>query len=454
MFDLVINNGKIIFPQGISKGSIGIKDGIISKISENTFNKAEKIIDATNKVIFPGIIDPHVHLDLETPKGRSVDDFKNGGIVAAYGGITTLKTFIHPKNPMDLKNETESRLDKANRDSFIDYSFHVNVLDTSDDTLDFVKELKEKRITNSLKAYMTYDMKIDDSALLQLFKTGMVIAIHAEDDSIVSKHTQKLLSEGKSQIKYHSEARPASAEIEAVSRVIKLANQSQGKLYLVHQTTAASIELIRKARETNPKIYAETAPHYLLFTDDSLKGDKGTLFTMTPPLRTINDQIGLWDGIKNSVISTIGTDHCPFTKKQKKYGLENITFNTIANGVMGMETMFPSVYTNSITKGISLVQLANVFSLNIAKIFELYPKKGAIQIGADADMFIFNPNEERTVHSENMHTKADYTIYEGLKFVGWPETTISRGDILIEDNIIKNNNFGRGKLVKTNIKTN
>lgn len=452
MYDLVINNGKIVFPHEVSKGSIGIKDGIISKISKNSIDKAEKIIDASNKVVFPGIIDPHVHLDLATPKGNSVDDFRNGSIVAAFGGITTMKTFIHPTKTVDLRNETERRLTKAKKDSLIDYSFHVNVLDSKEDTLEFIKELQEKRITNSLKAYLTYDMKIDDSTLLQLFKTGMIIATHAEDDTIVTKHTKKLLEEGKSQIKYHAQARPAIAEIEAVSRLINLAKQSQGKLYLVHQTTASSIELIRKAREEYPYIYGETAPHYLLFTEDALDGEEGSLFTMTPPLRTKNDQNGLWEGIKNNNISTIGTDHCPFTKKQKKYGMENVTFNTIANGVMGMETMFPSIYTNSIQRGISLVQLANIFSLNVAKIFELYPKKGAIEINADADLFIFNPNEERTVNKENMHTKADYSIYEEKKFLGWPETTVSRGNILIEDNLLINKDFGRGLLVKTRIK--
>jgi len=413
---IIIKNGTIVNADISEKKDILIQNGIISKISEKIVadNTVERIIDAQGKYIFPGGIDPHVHMSLPTHAGLSADDFYTGSIAAAHGGTTTIIDFVTPQKNESLVDAFKKRKLEA-QNSVIDYSFHVSPIDFNKNTESEINELIKLGIT-SFKVYMAYAIGLDSSNLFKVLKAvgkaGGIVTVHAELGDEIEKLRDEYVELGKIKPKFHALSRPSYTEAEAVKKVIELAVKANCKLYIVHVSSEKSLKYIAAAQENGHEVYAETCPHYLLLTDEKLKGsfNESAAAVLSPPLRKITDNNALWKAINTGIIKTIGTDHCSFTLKQKKLGEKD--FRIIPNGAGGVEHRLELLYTYGVlTKKISLNKLVEIFSTQAAKIFNLYPQKGIIKEGSDADVVIWNTEGKKIISVETHRQNADLNIF-------------------------------------------
>jgi len=428
---LLIRNGHIVNADENIIGDIFINDGRIEKVGQNiaTDSFEGKIIDATGKYIFPGGIDPHVHLHLPTPAGFSADDFESGSKAAIAGGTTSFIDFVTPKRGQSIVEALyERRKEAAN--SLCDVKFHVSPVEWTKNTeLEIIHCIRKEGI-KSFKIYMAYQSSIglSDEDILKVMKVvgqhGGIVIMHCEIDETIEKLRSQFISEDQISPKYHPLSRPNYVEAIAAKKAIELANKAECPLYIVHVSTTEALDYIKKAQDKGQEVYAETCPQYLLL-DDSVydqEFDEACKYVMSPPLRKKADMEALWQAIKDGVIQTIGTDHCPFTLQQKRLGLDD--FTKIPNGADGIEHRLSLLYTYGVLqKRISLNKFVEVTSTKAAKIFE-YQNKGAIKPSLDADLVILDPNAKEIISAKTHHSNCDLNIYEGFEIRGKPIVTI------------------------------
>ena len=453
-YDMVIKNGIIVTATDVYKADIGVKNEKIVEIAkEIDSNNAANVIDATDKYVFPGAIDVHTHLDMPFGGTVSSDNFETGTVAAAYGGTTTIIDFAIQSKGESLKKALEIWHNKAQGKAFIDYGFHIAITDMNDEILDEMKELIKEGYP-SFKLFMTYEgLRVNDDVLLKALllakEEGGLICVHAENFYIIDYLVKKFVREGKTHPKFHALSRPTIAEWEAVSRAIKVAQFANAPLYIVHLSCMEALKEVTYARNRGLPIMAETCPQYLLLSEERYEeeGFNGAKYVMSPPLRSSEHLQALWEGLKCGQLQVVSTDHCPFfLKGQKDLGKDS--FDKIPNGAPGIELRLALLFSYGVmTKRITLQQFVEIISTNPAKIFGLYPQKGTVTIGSDADLVIFDPSIEKRVTKELLHENDDYTPYEGFKITGLPVTTIVRGKVVIKDGKLVGQK-GYGKFLK------
>ena len=438
--ETIIKNGWIINSDASIRADLRIVDSTIAEIGINLVPSTNNttLIDATNQYLIPGGIDPHVHLHLPTPAGFSSDNFITGSRAALMGGTTTLIDFVTPKKNQSLVEALENRIAEA-RNCVTDYSFHVSPVDWHHGIADELRICKNTYGITSFKVYMAYKnvIGIEDNMLLEVMKTvatlGGLVTVHAEMGDDIEILRNQLADSGNLSPKYHPQSRPAHLETEAVEKAIKLATQAQCPLYIVHLSAKSSLEAVKKARRNGANVLVETCPQYLLLDESKYEGEfkETAKFVISPPLRKPSDLNALWQGLADGSIQTIGTDHCPFSLQQKSAGIND--FRLIPNGAGGVEYRLQLLFSEGVLKNrITLNQWVQLTSTNAAKIFGLFPAKGILAVGSDADVVIWNPKTLQTISAANQSQNCDLNIYEGFSVTGSPEIVIKSGQIVME----------------------
>jgi dihydropyrimidinase len=438
LMKILIKNGILVTSTDECRSDILISDGLIKQIDSNIdTDYTDRIIDARGYYIFPGGVDPHVHMHLPTPAGYSSDDFLTGSKAALYGGTTTLLDFVTPKKGQSLTDAFRQRKEEA-QNSLIDFSFHVTPVEWRDSTEQEINDCITEGIT-SFKVYMAYKdtIGLNNSDLLRIMKVvgkkGKIVTVHCESGDKIKILSNKLFEENNIEPGYHPISHPPELEAAAVRKALYLARQAYCQIYIVHVSVAKSLRHIQDAFCRGQKVFSETCPQYLLFDDSKYMGDfiRTAPFVISPPLRKKDDNEALWDAISKGIINTVGTDHCPFNLYQKEAGLND--FRKIPNGAGGVEQRLGLLYTYGVLeKRITINQMVDLFSTQPAKIFGLYPAKGDIKIGSDADLVIWNPDPENTISAKTHHQNCDINIFEGIKVKGVAEYVISSGMVVIE----------------------
>ncbi len=436
----LIKNGTVVSDTDCRKCDVLTDGECIKSVAEDITLEGAEIIDAEGKYVLPGAIDVHTHMDLDVGFDRAIDDFYNGTVAAACGGTTTIVDHMAfgPKGayPWHQVKEYHSL---ADGNAVIDYSFHGVLQEKADDrTLSEMKEIAENEGITSFKLYLTYDGMLKDrdvfAVLKEAKKDNILITVHCENDGIVNYLRDLFGSEGKLSASFHPKSRPAEAEAEAVNRMLYLAVcADEAPLYIVHLSSEAGLKEVLAARLRKQRHFGvETCPQYLIL-DESLYDDpkEGLKAVMSPPLRRDYDRAALWNALKDDMLDTVATDHCPFTfGKQKQRGASD--FRLCPNGAPGVEERLLLLFTEGFKKGrISLPQLVKYASSNPARIFGLDPKKGLIAPGADADIVIIDPEKKRTISHSNLHGNSDYSCYEGFVSEGDIDLVMQRGNIIV-----------------------
>jgi dihydropyrimidinase len=427
-YDIVIKDGIVVSPTQIESLDIGITDGkIAARAKDLPIEGAGRVIDASGLFVLPGALDPHYH-------PQYGDNLAQGSIVAAHGGITTLVPFIYAYQGLGVGQAIDEFMEGDGSRSVLDFGGHVAVLDP-EVHIPQLSEAFDRGIT-SFKMFMAYrrrGMMAEDDMLLGAMEfigqSGGVTMIHAENGLGVDFLEQKFQAAGKVSIEWFEQSRPKAFEYEAVNRAIHLASAAGSPLYLVHQTTGEAVSLISDARSRGQFVVGETCPQYLTHTKDILI-EQGSLAICTPPYRGEWDVDTLWAGVASGVMSTIGSDHSPHPRETK---LQDNVFKTPV-GTPQVETMLSVVFHRGVVEGrLTLQRLVAVMCENPARIFGLYPKKGTLEVGADADVVMIDPSRNRTVRASELHSSVDYNTYEGLELVGTPIHTLQRGhDVLVD----------------------
>ncbi len=435
---ILITNGRIITATDDYVGDIFIEEERITAIGTALPMQADRTIDATGKLVFPGGIDVHTHLDMPFGGTTSADDFESGTIAAAHGGTTSIVDFAIQYRGQTLHHAWDTWLKKAEGKAAIDYGFHMIMTELNDQVELEMDALVRQGVT-SFKLFMAYPgvFMMDDAsifkALLRTGKNGGTICVHAENGGVIDVLVQKALAEGKTAPKYHALTRPARAEAEATHRAIALAEMADVPIYIVHLSSAEALEIVTEARDRGLPAFAETCPQYLFLSDDNYDepGFDGAKYVMSPPLRAKATQQRLWRGLAGNDLQAISTDHCPFCMKEKRLG--DGDFSKIPNGAPGIETRMSLVYDGGVLTGqISLNRFVELTSTSPAKIFGLFPRKGTIAPGSDADIVIFDPDRKMTLGVKTLHMNVDYNPYEGREVTGVTETVLSRGRVIID----------------------
>lgn len=447
---ILIKNGTIVTSNQSFNSDIYISNGKISQI-ENSLNIEEiidKTIDASGKFIFPGGIDPHVHMHLRTSSGYSVDDFESGSKAALIGGTTTLLDFVTPQKGQSLIDAFIERIAEADN-SYCDYSFHMSPIEWNTKTEQEIKDCIDSGIT-SFKVYMAYkdSIGLNDDDILRVMqvvgKSGGIVTMHCELGDKIEALRNELEQYGNLSPEFHPISRPDYTEAEAVKSAIKMAKAANCPIYIVHTSSKKSIKYIKEAQEIGQIVYSETCPQYLLLNDSKYIGEfnDSSKFVLSPPLRKQEDQFTLWKSINNGIIKTVGTDHCPFNLEQKEKGITD--FRKIPNGAGGVEHRMTLLFTYGVLQNrITYNQFVDITSTQAAKIFGLYPQKGEVEVGSDADLVIWNPKTVNKISVENHHQNCDLEIYDGFKTLGTPEFIISNGIIVVKNGELISKRKGR-----------
>jgi dihydropyrimidinase len=438
----LIKNGTIVTAVDQYKGDVLVEDekiAVIGMALDIPAANVDKVIDATGKYVLPGGIDVHTHMDMPFGGATSADDFETGTRAAAFGGTTTIVDFAIQYRGQTLHHAWETWAKKAEGRAVIDYGFHMIITELNDQVEGEMDALVRQGIS-SFKLFMAYPgvFMLDDGsifkALLRTGKNGGTICMHAENGGVIDVLVQRALAEGKTAPKYHALTRPARAEAEATHRAIALAEIADVPIYIVHLSAAEALEMVTEARDRGLPAFAETCPQYLFLSYDDYEEPDfgGSKYVMSPPLRDKAKQDQLWRGLAFNDLQCISTDHCPFCMKEKRLG-EN-DFSRIPNGAPGVETRMSLVYDGGVRPGrISLNRFVELTSTSPAKIFGLFPRKGAIAPGSDADIVVFDPNRTITLAARTLHMNCDYNPYEGRQVTGATDTVLSRGRLVIEN---------------------
>lgn len=452
---ILIKNGRIITATDDYMADIFIEGETISQIGKNLKVNADREIDAAGKLVMPGGIDPHVHLDMPFMGTYSSDNYETGTRAALYGGTTTVIDFILQTQGKSLQSALQEWKGRSDNNAVGDYSFHMAVTDFNEDTKKEIHHFIEVEGITSFKTFMAYKgaLMIDDRQMVGLMqevkKHGGLINVHATNGDMIDFLIAKHKSEGKLSPLYHYLSQPEVTEAEASSRFADLADYTGCPGYIVHLTCEGALNAVRFATRRNQHVFVETCIQYLIL-DASLyeQNFEGAKWVMSPPLREKKDQETLWAGLNQGLVNVVATDHCPFMWEQKLMGKDD--FSKIPNGHPAIENRMELLFSEGVNKGrISLNKYVEVASTNAAKIFGMFPKKGTIAIGSDADIVLFDPNEKHTLSAKTHHMNVDYSGYEGWQLTGKVKTVLLRGQVVIDNNECKVSK-GYGQFVKRN----
>jgi len=453
---ILIKNGRIVTAVDDYFADVFIAGEKIVQIGKDLNVQADETLDAKGKLVLPGGIDPHTHLDMPFGGTTSADDFETGTIAAAHGGTTTLIDFAVQTKGKSTMEGLDTWHKKAQGKATIDYGFHMIITDMAVERLPEMTRLRDEGIS-SYKLFMAYPgvLYVDDGTLYRAFRQagldGSRICMHAENGIVIDEIIREAVADGKVAPKWHGLTRPTRMEAEGVHRSIAIAEVANVPLYIVHLSSHDALEEVKRGRARGVNVIAETCPQYLLL-DSSLyekEGFEGAKWVMTPALREKWNQDSLWQGLQFRDLETIGTDHCPFCfKEQKELGLES--FTKIPNGAPGLENRMSVVYDAGVVQGrISLNRFVELTSTAAAKAFGLFPKKGTIAVGSDADIVIFDPDRKETISVNNEcthHMNVDYSAYEGREVQGWTDTVLSRGRVIVQQGKLETR--GGGNFIK------
>jgi dihydropyrimidinase len=451
----IITGGAIVTAKRTYPSSILIEDGKIKDIAESIPSEtADQIFDAAGMLVLPGGIDVHTHMDMPFGGTTSSDDFETGTKAAAFGGTTTIVDFaIQPKGTR-MRDALDTWWKKAEGKAVIDYGFHMIVTDLGDCGLEDMDDMVTEGIA-SFKLFMAYPnvLMVDDAtifkAMSQTAKNGALVCMHAENGGAIDVIVQRTLAEGKRAPIYHALTRPVTAEAEAVNRAIALAEMAGAPVYIVHLSSEDALNKVREARDRGLPAFAETCPQYLLLSIEELERPnfEGAKYVFTPPLREKHHLPKLWDGLKHDHLQVVSTDHCPFCfEDQKALGKDD--FTKIPNGGPGVENRLQLIHHHGVNAGkISINRFVELVSTTPAKLFGMYPRKGEIAVGSDADLVIWNPQAEHTISAATHHMRVDYSMFEGFQVKGNVNTVFSRGEAIIENNSFQGR-AGRGQFIR------
>jgi len=440
-FDTIIRNGSVVTATDTYTADVAIVNGKITAIGTDLpAQNAGRILDATGKLVLPGGIDVHTHLDMPFGGTTSADDFETGTRAAAFGGTTTLIDFAIQYKGQPLRQAFDTWMSKAANKAVCDYAFHCIVTDVSGGQLSEMNDLVHEGVT-SFKLFMAYPgvFMLDDGSIFKALQTtaknGGMVCMHAENGSAIDVIVQQALAEGKRAPKYHALTRPTTAEAEAVGRAIALAEMAGAPIYIVHLSCNDALEKIREARDRGLPVYAETCPQYLYLSLENMDapGFEGAKYVFTPPLREKWHQEKLWNGLKHDHLQVVSTDHCPFCfKEQKEMGRDD--FTKIPNGGPGVEHRMSLIYSGGVASGrFNANRFVELVSTTPAKLFGLYPRKGTIAVGSDADLVIFDPHRKHTISAATHHMRVDYSMFEVIQVTGMPDVVLSRGRVVVEN---------------------
>jgi dihydropyrimidinase len=439
-FDTIIKNGSVVTATDTYTADVAILKGKVAAIGTDLPSQnATKILDAAGKLLLPGGIDVHTHLDMPFGGTTSADDFETGTRAAAFGGTTTLIDFAIQYKGQPLRQAFDTWMGKATSKAVCDYAFHCIVTDVSGGQLGEMNDLVREGVT-SFKLFMAYPgvFMLDDGSIFKALQTtsknGGLVCMHAENGSAIDVIVQQALAEGKKAPKYHALTRPTTAEAEATARAIALAEMAGAPIYIVHLSCNDALEKVREARDRGLPVYAETCPQYLYLSLENFDapGFEGAKYVFTPPLREKWHQEKLWNGLKRDHLQVVSTDHCPFCfKEQKELGRDD--FTKIPNGGPGVEHRMSLIYSGGVAGGrFSANRFVELVSTTPAKLFGLYPRKGTIAVGSDADLVIFDPKRKQTISVATHHMRVDYSMFEGIQVTGMPDVVLSRGRVVVE----------------------
>lgn len=446
-FDTVVQGGTVVTAADVVRADIGIRDGRIVAIADR-LTGGDTTIDAGGRLVLPGGVDAHCHLDQIEPTGAVMaDGFRTGSISAAFGGTTTVVCFCMQPKGASLTAAVDDYHRKADGEAVIDYGFHLIVTDPTRAVLGQELPALIRRGHTSLKLYMTYEgLRLTDHQLLEVFEVARaeraIVLVHAENHDLLVWLIEKLEAKGRTEPYAHALSRPLPQEAEATHRAVTLVEIAGVPMVVVHISGGGPLDEVRRGRLRGVTVFAETCPHYLMLTAHELSrpGMLGAKCVCSPPLRDEDAQANLWRGIEDGTVDVVNSDHAPyrFDGQGKLVAGMNAPFRKVPNGMPGIETRMPILFSEGVVKGrIDLSRFVALTASNNAKLYGLHPRKGTIAVGADADLALWDPEKRVTIRNENLHHNVDYTPYEGLEIQGWPQTVMSRGVVVVEDGELK-----------------
>jgi len=441
VFDLVVRGGRVATASGNFPADVAIRDGRIVALGEG-LERGAREIDASDRLVLPGGVDSHCHIEQLTSAGIvSADTFESATTAAAFGGTTTVIPFAAQHVGMRLRTVVDDYMALAARGAIVDYTLHMIVADPTPVTIaeDIPALVAEGH--GSLKVFMTYDrLKVDDERLLDVLlaarKSGALVAVHAENHGMIAWMSRRLIEAGHIAPKFHALSHPRGSEAEAINRLIACAELIDQPVMVFHVSTEEGAAVIRAARGRGVKVYGETCPQYLFLTVDDMERDglEGAKWMCSPPLRSHVDQEALWRALELGDLQTVSSDHSPFDYATKVRAGADTTFKQIANGMPGIETRLPLMFDAMVSQGrLGLDKFVEVTATSPARLYNLAPRKGAIAIGADADIAIWDADREVTLADALVHDRTGYTPYAGRRIRGWPTTVIRRGEVIVDD---------------------
>jgi dihydropyrimidinase len=442
-FDLIVKDGNVVTATEEVFCDIGIVGGQIAAIGKK-LDGAERTIDAGGNYVLPGGIDSHTHIEQLSSSGiLCADDFYSGTVSAAFGGTTTILSFAAQHRGDSLEKVVADYHVLAKPKAVIDYSFHMIISDPTERVMTEELPLLIRNGYTSFKVYMTYDaLRLDDYQMLDVLslakREGALTMVHAENHDMIRWLTARLLEGGHRAPKFHGVSHPRISEGEATSRAIQLAELLDAPVLIVHVSSEEAMEAIQRGQRAGLKVFSETCPQYLFLTADDLdqEGMEGAMCCCSPPPRDKASQEAIWRGLADGTFQVYSSDHAPyrFDETGKLSQGENPPFHKIANGVPGIEVRLPLLFSEGVGKGrIDIHQFVELASTRAAKLYGMFPRKGSLSIGADADLAIWDPDCEVTIAAGALHDNVGYTPYEGMKITGWPVTVLSRGRVVVDD---------------------
>jgi dihydropyrimidinase len=438
--DLVIKNGIVVTPGMVTKADIGIKGEKVVQIAESIDQDVETI-DAEGKYVVPGGVEIHTHIDGVLHGMRTVDDWFYASLGAACGGTTTVVDFPMQGVDQSLHDIVDEFKERAQGKSIVDFAFTPIVSQYSEETYEEIPQLVKDGIP-SVKLFMYYDWQVDDYNLARMIDTvgmaGGICHIHCENAGTIDYLGDKSIKQGKTGVEWHAPNRPVSTEVDATQRVLHVAGEVDAPVLIVHMSAAPAVIELAKARAQGVKAYGEAMPHFLLLDESAYDqpGNEAMKVVITPPLRAKEHQEVLWENLRSGALVTVGSDHCafPFKDKIRLFETRGSVFPKIPHGAPGIETRLPLLFSEGVGKGrISLSKFVEISSTNPAKIAGVYPEKGTLAVGSDADIVIIDPEKEVTISADMLHGKTDYTPFEGWKLKGYPVATLSRGKLIVQN---------------------
>jgi dihydropyrimidinase len=441
-YDIVIKNGTVVTAADTQYCDIGIKNGVVSTLGRG-LGGATREIDATGKLVMPGAVDSHCHIEQRSGFGvMCADDFYSGTVAAAFGGTTTVIPFAAQHRGQSLRQVVEDYRQAALPKAVIDYAFHLIITDPNEQVLGQELPALIQDGYTSFKVYMTYDaMRLDDRQMLEILavarREGALVMVHAENHDMIKFLADRLLEKGLGNPRYHAVSHARIAEGEATNRAVALSQLLDVPILIVHVSAGEAIDVIRGAQTAGLKIYGETCPQYLFLTADDIGMDlEGTKFCCSPPPRDAAAQEAVWRGLQNGTFQVFSSDHAPYRYDEtgKLLKGDKTTFKDTANGVPGIELRVPLLFSEGVKTGrIDLNRFVALIATNHARLYGLYPRKGTIAVGSDADIAIWDPDKHVHVSAGMLHDNTGYTPYEGRHVTGWPVTVMSRGRVVVED---------------------